>query len=118
MGYSRPQARQAVVPLPAEIDGTNAREAGKDLLAAILPGVTVIVADMTATTFCDTAGINMLALARSQATLQKAKLILVVPSAAILRILAVTGLDLLTPIYPSLDEALSADSLPEAEAAR
>jgi len=67
MGYSQPRTRVAVVPLPAEIDITNAREAGRDLLAAIVPGVTAIVADMTATTLCDSAGVTMLALAHSQA---------------------------------------------------
>jgi anti-anti-sigma factor len=93
MGYSQPQARRAVVPLPAEIDITNAREKGRDLLAAVLPGVTAVIADMTATTFCDASGAHMLALANSQARTQKIRLILVVPSAAVLRALSLTGLD-------------------------
>jgi len=118
MGHSQPQTRLAVVPLPAEIDITNAREAGRDLLAAVVPGVSAIVADMTATTFFDSSGASMLALIHSQALLQKAGLILVVPSAAVLRALALTGLDHLLPVYPSLDEALSAESLPESEAIR
>ena len=62
MGHSQPQTRLAVVPLPAEIDITNAREAGRDLLAAVVPGVSAIVADMTATTFFDSSGASMLAL--------------------------------------------------------
>jgi anti-anti-sigma factor len=118
MGYSQPQTRLAVVPLPAEINFTNAREEGRDLLAAVMPGVTGVIADMTATTSCDLPGAHMLALVRSQAQMQKTRLILVVPSAAVLRALALTGLDHLLPVYPSLDEALSAESLPEAEATR
>jgi hypothetical protein len=38
MGYSRPQTRPAGVPLPAEIDVTNARQASRDLLGAFIPG--------------------------------------------------------------------------------
>jgi hypothetical protein len=56
---------------------------------------------------CDSSGVRMLALAYEQAVAEQARLVLVVPSAAVLRMLAVTGLDLLLPVYPSLDEALS-----------
>jgi anti-anti-sigma factor len=118
MGYSQPQTRIAVVPLPAEISFTNARVESRDLLAAVVPGVTAVIADMTATTFCDQAGANMLALVRSQAHMQKTRLILVVSSAAVLRALSLTGLEQLLSVYPSLDEALSAESLPEAGATR
>jgi anti-anti-sigma factor len=118
VGYSQPQARLAVVRLPAEINFTNAREVGRDLLAAVVPGVTAVIADMTATTFCDLPGAHMLALVRSQATMQKTRLILVVPSAAVLRALSLSGLDHLLPVYPSVAEALSAESVPEAGAAR
>src|SRR5204863_8701986 len=54
------QARPAVVRLPAEIDIANADSIGEQLGAASAPGVPVVIADMTATTFCDSAGINML----------------------------------------------------------
>jgi hypothetical protein len=66
VGYSQPQTPLAVVPLPAEINVDNAREVGRDLLAAVVPGVTAVVADLTATTFCDLPGAHMLALVRSQ----------------------------------------------------
>jgi len=116
MGYSQPQTRLAVVRQPAEIDGTNAREEGRDL-AAVVPGVTAVIADMTATTFCDSSGVQMLALVHEQAVANQAKLVLVVPSTAVLRVLSLTGLDVLLPVYSSLDEALSAVSVPEAGAA-
>jgi len=61
---------------------------------------------------------HMLALVRSQATMQKTRLILAVPSAAVLRALSLSGLDHLLPVYPSLDEALSAESAREAGATR
>jgi anti-anti-sigma factor len=106
------------VPLPAEIDVTNARQADRDLLAAVVPGVTAVIADMTATTFCDSSGVRMLALVHQLAVADQAQLILVVPSARMLRILSLTGLDQVLRVYPSLDEALSAESVPQAGATR
>ena len=81
-----------------------------------MPGVTAVVADMTATTFCDASGARMLALVKSQATMQKTRLILVVPSAAVLRALSLTGPDHLLPVYPSLDAALAAEPVPGRQA--
>lgn len=118
MGTTQPQARTAVVPLPAEIDITNARQVGRDLVVAFHPGITTVIADMTATIVCDSAGASMLALVRQLAVVHQARLILVVPSAAVLRVLALTGLDVLLPIYPTLTEALAPEPLPGAGAAR
>jgi anti-anti-sigma regulatory factor len=59
----------------------------------------------------------MLALVHELAVANQAKLVLVVPSAAVLQVLSLSGLDGLLPVYPSLDEALSTESVPEAGAA-
>ena len=115
MGHSQPQTRLAVVPLPAEIDITNAREAGRDLLAAVVPGVSAIVADMTATTFCDSSGISMLVRAHKQAVANGTELRLVVPATAVLRSLALASIDHLLPIYPSLSTALATGPQPRHE---
>ena len=45
----------------------NADRIGKQLAAASGPGVAVVIADMIATTFCDSVGMRMLVLARRQA---------------------------------------------------
>src|SRR5262245_40882234 len=103
------RAGPAVVTLPDEIDAVNAERVGADLQAAFGPGVTVVVADMTATTFCDSAGIRALVLAHSQAAASGAELRLAVSSASVLRILALVGLDGLLAVYPSLPEALATE---------
>jgi anti-sigma B factor antagonist len=96
-----------VVTLPAEIDMTNADRVGADLRAALATGVTTVVADMTATTFCDSAAIRALVLAHKHAEASGAELRLVVPSACVLRVMSVLGLDALLSIYPGLPEALA-----------
>lgn len=105
----RATVRSAVVTLPAEIDMANAECVGADLRAALTPGVTVVVADMTATTFCDSRGIRTLVLAHEQAAASGAALRLVVRGAGVLRVLALLGVDGLPAIYPSLQEALATE---------
>ncbi len=102
-----------VVTLPAEIDVTNAGRVGAGLQAAFAPGVTTVVADMTATTFCDSRGIRALVLAHKHAAASGAQLRLVVTSAGVLRVMGVLGLDAVLAIYPSLQEALAVQPGPK-----
>jgi len=55
MTQVQPPARDRVLPtvvtFPAELDMTNTDCVSADLQAAFAPGVTTVVADMTATTF-------------------------------------------------------------------
>ena len=102
----RGTARMTVVTLPAEIDVGNAHRLGKDLQAAFAPGVTIVVADMTATAFCDSGGIRALVLAAKRGAADGAEL-RVVPSVRVLRVMTVMGLDCWLKLYPSLHEALA-----------
>jgi anti-sigma B factor antagonist len=100
-------ARRVVVTLPAEIDLDNADQVGRRLDAALAPGVATVIADMTATRFCDTSGIRMLVLAHKGAAARHAELRVVIPSADILRVLGILKVDTVLRIYPSLEEALT-----------
>jgi anti-sigma B factor antagonist len=97
-----------VIALPAEIDMANAGRVGQQLGSACTPGVSTVIADMAATTFCDSSGISMLVRAHKHAAASKAQLRLVVPSTTVLRTLTLAGMDQLLPIYPSLSQALAA----------
>jgi len=101
-----------VVALPAEIDMANAGRAGQQLGSAVAPGVATVIADMTATTFCDSSGISMLVRAHKQAAATSIQLRLAVPSAAVRRTLALVQVDCLLPVYPSLRQALAAAPVP------
>jgi len=97
----------AVVVLPDEIDLSNAGPVGEQLVAAIVPGLAVVVADLSMTTFCDCAGVRSLSLAHREASASNAELRLVVRSRAVLRILALLGADQVLPVYPDLSAALA-----------
>jgi anti-sigma B factor antagonist len=97
-----------VIALPAEIDMANADRVGQQLGAAFAPGVKTVIADMTATRFCDSSGISVLARAHKQAVANGTQLRLVVLSTVVLRALRLVQMDYLLPIYPTLSQALAA----------
>ena len=99
---------RAVVTFPAEVDANNAHIARSRLIAVIeQDGATAVVADMTRTTFCDSAGVTALATARTKALAHGAAFSLACSSPQILRILELTGLDQMLPLFASVDEALA-----------
>jgi anti-anti-sigma factor len=69
-----------VVALPDEIDMATADALGEQFAAALAPGVPAVIADMTGTTFCDSAGITVLIGAKERATASGAELRLLRPS--------------------------------------
>jgi anti-anti-sigma factor len=60
--------RVAVVRLPPEVDLTTADALREALLSVLNQGAHALIADMTATTFCDSAGITALVRAVRRAT--------------------------------------------------
>lgn len=104
-----PQA--TVVPLPAEIDVTNSGQVHDTLARALRGGTAVLVADATATAFCDCAGVNALTYAHHQAATARAQLRLAA-SPAVRRILELTGTEHLLNAYPTVDAALNSKHHP------
>jgi anti-anti-sigma factor len=100
-------AQPVVVTLPAAFDMGNADGIYKEITAAFADGPQVVVADMSATTFCDTMGIRTLVLAHRQAAAIGTDLRLVVSSPGVLRIMEVLGVDAMLPIYDSMEEAVA-----------
>lgn len=97
----------AVVPLPAEIDLTNAEEVSDQIGSVLEPGVSAVVADLTATTFCDSSGLRHLLLAHEIASANGIQLRFAVPlDCPVRRILAITDAGRVLDIYQSLDEAI------------
>lgn len=96
-----------VVSVPVEVDIGNAE--GLDAaLAAAGAGHPTVVADMSGTEFCDSSGLRVLLSAASRARAGGGELRLVTEAVPVLRVLAVTGVDRLFPIFATLPEALAA----------
>lgn len=106
MGEQAAQAAEIVV-LPAEIDVTNCDQVLAKLMATLAPGAGLVVVDMTSTVFCDTSGVRALIDAYDRAVTDGIGFRLaIVPEGSVRRVLELTGIIRLLPVYFSLDEAL------------
>jgi anti-sigma B factor antagonist len=104
--------RTAVVSLPAEIDITNADRVREDLLSVLNQGAVLLIADLSRTTFCDSAGVGAVARSFRRAKASQSDMRLVVGTLAVQRVLALTGIDRLLDIYPSVAASLAASPDP------
>jgi len=98
-------ARHVVVTAPAELDVASAADLSSHLNAACEATDTITV-DMTATTFCDMAGVRALRRARDLARAAGGELRLASSCPAVLRVLRLTGLDQAGPVYANVGQSL------------
>ena len=101
-----------VVRAPEEIDianagGLKAALLGATGLEATGPGRALVVVDMSRTRFSDSAGLNALVAVARQTRAEGGEVRLVVVAGAVARLMALTGVDRVIPIYASLEDALS-----------
>jgi anti-sigma B factor antagonist len=96
-----------VVTAPEEVDIANAALLQKALAEAAGPGHALVVVDMSRTRFCDSSGLNTLVAADRRARAEGGEVRLVVTGKSVIRIVELTGVDRVVPIYASLEEALS-----------
>jgi anti-sigma B factor antagonist len=100
--------RRAVVALPEHVGASNAGQIQQELLSVIDGGATALIAEMTATAWCDHAGAGAVVRAFRRAVISGTQLRLVVTAEHVSRVLSLSGLDQLVPIYPSLEAATAA----------
>ena len=67
----------------------------------------MVVVDMSRTRFCDSSGLNALVAADRRARAEGGEVRLVVTGESVIRIVELTGVDRVIPIYASLEEALT-----------
>lgn len=95
-----------IVALPAEVDTVNAGQVYDRQSAAVASGARVVIADLTATDFCDAGGVRRLVMIRDEAAAASGQLRLVIPHGALMRrVLVLLGVDHLLPVYPTIADA-------------
>ena len=99
--------RVAVMALPAEVDMSNADQVSQDLVGLVAQDTSLVVADMSATTFCDSAGVTALVRAVRAANVSGSGLRVAASAPGVTRVLAITGVDRLIDIYPSVAAAMA-----------
>ncbi len=98
----------AIVTLPAEIDVTNSVQVDEMLAEVAGQGPEIMTADMTGTNFCDSSGIHALAHAHRLAAAKGGEFRIAIGTSPALRVLQLTGLDQVLPLYEDLEQALTA----------
>jgi anti-sigma B factor antagonist len=96
-----------VVTAPEEVDIANAGLLQQALAEAARAGQVLVVVDMTRTRFCDSTGLNALVAADRRARAEGGEVRLVITGEAVVRVVELTGVDRVIPIYASLEEALT-----------
>jgi anti-anti-sigma factor len=100
----------ALLQFPEHLDGSGAADMSSQVRAALRDGAAVLVADMSATSSCDRAGLDVLIRAYQLAAVSRAELRLVVTGTEVGRLVAEAGLDRLVPVFGSVDAAVAAGS--------
>jgi anti-anti-sigma factor len=100
--------RRAVVAFPEHVDMSNAAQIREQLLEVFDRGAAVVIADMSATVWCDYVGVDAVARACQRAAICRADLRLVATAPAVRRLLAAEGLDRLVSVYSSVEAAITA----------
>jgi anti-anti-sigma factor len=99
--------RHVTVTMPGEIDVINAPDVAELISAAAAGSPEVITADLTATVFCDSAGVEVLARARDAAAARGMEFRLALGGSPVARILQLTGLDEVMPLYRDVEHSLA-----------
>jgi anti-sigma B factor antagonist len=97
----------ALVTLPREIDISVAGTVGEELQAVLWRGARSVFVDMSATRFCDCAGVTALIGAYLLAQECGAEFRLVAGAPAVRRIFALTGVGRLFDVHPTLSSAMA-----------
>src|ERR1700678_986180 len=106
MGEQVAEVTPVIVVLPDEIDVTNPGQVPPKLGAPLTPGVSLVIADMTSTVFCDTSGVRALVDAYERAVTDAIEFRLAIsPEGSVRRVLELTGIIRLLPVYLGLGEA-------------
>jgi anti-sigma B factor antagonist len=96
-----------VARVQGEVDASNVKEIGDRLRALLSNRSLAMIVDLSATTYLDSAGINLLfALGEEMRSRQQRLALVVADSSPIARMITLTGLDRTMAVRPTLPEAL------------
>jgi anti-anti-sigma factor len=104
-----------VARVEGEVDASNVQEMGDRLRSLLTNRSLALVVDLTATTYLDSAGLNLLfALGEELRGRQQRLSLVVAEGSPIIRMVALVGLDKAVPVHATLAEALAhAGEVPE-----
>ena len=104
-------AAPVIVTLPAWLDAAAAERAASQITAAFTPGVSVVIADLTAAAYCDRSAIRNLLRAHRKATVRGRQVRFAIrPGGPLHQITGFAGTHPPLAVYPTLQHALTGRS--------
>lgn len=97
-----------VLRVTGELDATVSGRVRVQLTAVIESGAPTVIVDLSEVSFCDSSGLSTLVHAHSSAEATGTKLVIVTRQRALLRPIALLGLDNLLKVEPDLESARAA----------
>ena len=98
--------RHVVVTMPTEIDAANSAAVTAQLAAVLSERPGLITADLTSTTFCDSAGVRAVARAGEQSAASGTELRIALGDSPVARIFQLTGLDQVMRVYRDVQQSV------------
>ncbi|MFF4441091.1 STAS domain-containing protein [Streptomyces sp. NPDC001621] len=95
-----------VIEVDGELDHHTTGQLDEAIDHALTRGAAAVLIDLQPTTFLDSSGLNALLTAHRAAARAGARLALIAPSAAVHRMLSLTGVDRVLPTCPTTEAAL------------
>jgi anti-anti-sigma factor len=96
-----------VARVQGEVDASNVKEMGDRLRSLLSNRSVAMIVDLSATTYLDSAGINLLfALGEEMRSRQQRLALVVGATSPIARMITLTGLNRVMPVHPTLPDAL------------
>jgi anti-sigma B factor antagonist len=103
----QPGPNTAVIGLKGEVDLYSCPELKEELLRVIGDGATLVVVDLTETTFIDSTGLGVLVRGVERLHTEAGRLAIVCTDPNMTKVFEVTGLDRVFSIYSTREEALA-----------
>jgi anti-anti-sigma regulatory factor len=101
-------APPVIVTIPARIDAVTAERAADQIIAAFTPGVSVVIADLTAAARCDRSAIRNLLKAHRKATARGGQVRFAIrPGGPLRQITDFADIHPLLAVYPTLPHAMT-----------
>ena len=101
----------ALVALSGELDRSNEPQARAAVERALRKGSTWLIIDLESLLFMDSSGLQVLLQAHQALRQRNGTLVLLAPKGLVLRLLTISHLPEMVPVYPSIRQAI-ADLLP------
>jgi anti-sigma B factor antagonist len=103
----RHRPARTIISLHGEVDIATAPVLRERLLSALRPGLRLLIVDLSGVSFCDAAGLAVLAGMQRRAGALGITLRLAAPRPQVTKLLCITGLDRYLVLHPTLSDALA-----------